>query len=428
MDINYYNSIEHITNQCHKIESIVHKRINPIKVKELNTLLFNYYYKQKPKNIPDNVFLNKLSTKTIYDICDKVIKEEKRKATNKPIKSSLKNKQNTNTANNKSNNTQLGIGVNGEEINMKFQRLPQLQDHKPIIQATNYQSMIKDLGIIDERPNEADIMSHIKEDKNKWLNTRKAKDYSNSLANNTQYQQELMNKPIYQQPFQQPVRQQTIQQPLQHQVINQPQQISNQPQQYQQIPPQQYQIPQQLPIQQQQLLQQPTSLPMQQQIPMQQQLPMQQQMIMQQQLPIQQPQQLPQQYQYQPTQQLPVPNINKQPPIRRPPSIKPPQQYQQQYSQPIQQSLPPPQQQQSLPIQTQQQLNQPIQQQLNQPIQQQVKQDEQIKSPDGFMCSNSSDLFGDFNDNGNLLSGISKEEMAKFENNNIHVSAQTYRA
>ena len=44
------------------------------------------------------------------------------------------------------------------------------------------------------------------------------------------------------------------------------------------------------------------------------------------------------------------------------------------------------------------------------------------------MCSNSSDLFGDFNDNGNLLSGISKEEMAKFENNNIHVSAQTYRA
>ena len=414
MDINYYNSIEHITNQCHKIESIVHKRINPIKVKELNTLLFNYYYKQKPKNIPDNVFLNKLSTKTIYDICDKVIKEEKRKATNKPIKSSLKNKQNTNTANNKSNNTQLGIGVNGEEINMKFQRLPQLQDHKPIIQATNYQSMIKDLGIIDERPNEADIMSHIKEDKNKWLNTRKAKDYSNSLANNTQYQQDLMNKPIYQQPFQQPVRQQTIQQPLQHQVINQPQQISNQPQQYQQIPPQQYQIQQQLPIQQQQLLQQPTSLPMQQQIPMQQQ------MIMQQQLPIQQPQQLPQQYQYQPTQQLPVPNINKQPPIRRPPSIKPPQQYQQQYSQPIQQSLPPPQQQQSLPIQTQQQ--------LNQPIQQQVKQDEQIKSPDGFMCSNSSDLFGDFNDNGNLLSGISKEEMAKFENNNIHVSAQTYRA
>lgn len=420
MDINYYNSIEHITNQCHKIESIVHKRINPIKVKELNTLLFNYYYKQKPKNIPDNVFLNKLSTKTIYDICDKVIKEEKRKATNKPIKSSLKNKQNTNTANNKSNNTQLGIGVNGEEINMKFQRLPQLQDHKPIIQATNYQSMIKDLGIIDERPNEADIMSHIKEDKNKWLNTRKAKDYSNSLANNTQYQQELMNKPIYQQPFQQPVRQQTIQQPLQHQVINQPQQISNQPQQYQQIPPQQYQIPQQLPIQQQQLLQQPTSLPMQQQIPIQQQIPMQQQMIMQQQLPIQQPQQLPQQYQYQPTQQLPVPNINKQPPIRRPPSIKPPQQYQQQYSQPIQQSLPPPQQQQSLPIQTQQQ--------LNQPIQQQVKQDEQIKSPDGFMCSNSSDLFGDFNDNGNLLSGISKEEMAKFENNNVHVSAQTYRA
>ena len=424
MDINYYNSIEHITNQCHKIENIVHKRINPIKVKELNTLLFNYYYKQKPKNIPDNVFLNKLSTKTIYDICDKVIKEEKRKATNKPIKSSLKNKQNTNTANNKSNNTQLGIGVNGEEINMKFQRLPQLQDHKPIIQATNYQSMIKDLGIIDERPNEADIMSHIKEDKNKWLNTRKAKDYSNSLANNTQYQQELMNKPIYQQPFQQPVRQQTIQQPLQHQVINQPQQISNQPQQYQQIPPQQYQIPQQLPqqlpIQQQQLLHQQISPPMQQQIPIQQQIPMQQQMIMQQQLPIQQPQQLPQQYQYQPTQQLPVPNINKQPPIRRPPSIKPPQQYQQQYSQPIQQSLPPPQQQQSLPIQTQQQ--------LNQPIQQQVKQDEQIKSPDGFMCSNSSDLFGDFNDNGNLLSGISKEEMAKFENNNIHVSAQIYHA
>lgn len=418
MDINYYNSIEHITNQCHKIESIVHKRINPIKVKELNTLLFNYYYKQKPKNISDNIFLNKLSTKTIYDICDKVIKEEKRKATNKPIKSSLKNKQNTNAANNKSNNTQLGIGVNGEEINMKFQRLPQLQDHKPIIQATNYQSMIKDLGIIDERPNEADIMSHIKEDKNKWLNTRKAKDYSNSLANNTQYQQDLMNKPIYQQPFQQPVRQQTIQQPLQHQVINQPQQISTQPQQYQQIPPQQYQLPQQLPqqlpIQQQQSLQQPTSLPMQQQIPMQQQ------MIMQQQLPIQQPQQLPQQYQYQPTQQLPVPNINKQPPIRRPPSIKPPQQYQQQYSQPIQQSLPPPQQQLSLPIQTQQQ--------LNQPIQQQVKQDEQIKSPDGFMCSNSSDLFGDFNDNGNLLSGISKEEMAKFENNNVHVSAQTYRA
>ena len=417
MDINYYNSIEHITNQCHKIESIVHKRINPIKVKELNTSLFNYYYKQKPKNIPDNVFLNKLSTKTIYDICDKVIKEEKRKATNKPIKSSLKNKQNTNTANNKSNNTQLGIGVNGEEINMKFQRLPQLQDHKPIIQATNYQSMIKDLGIIDERPNEADIMSHIKEDKNKWLNTRKAKDYSNSLANNTQYQQDLMNKPIYQQPFQQPVRQQPLQQPLQHQVINQPQQISTQPQQYQQIPPQQYQLqqqlPQQIPIQQQQLLQQPTSLPMQQQIPMQQQ------MIMQQQLPIQQPQQLPQQYQYQPTQQLPVPNINKQPPIRRPPSIKPPQQYQQQYSQPIQQSLPPPQQQ-SLPIQTQQQ--------LNQPIQQQVKQDEQIKSPDGFMCSNSSDLFGDFNDNGNLLSGISKEEMAKFENNNIHVSAQIYHA
>ena len=58
MDINYYNSIEHITNQCHKIENIVHKRINPIKVKELNTSLFNYYYKQKPKNIPDNVFLN----------------------------------------------------------------------------------------------------------------------------------------------------------------------------------------------------------------------------------------------------------------------------------------------------------------------------------------------------------------------------------
>lgn len=214
MNINYFNSPAHIRAQCDKIEKFVHRRINQQKIHEMNTFLFNTYYRRKPINMRDDVFLEKLSIKSIYDVIEKVIEEERRKGRpihlNEPIKSSMKKPTNA-------------IGVNGEQVNMSYQRLPQLQTNNTPVQATNYQSMINELNLVNERPNEEEIMKQIKE--TNWLNPRKARDNNNQ---NTQ-------------PLQTPIQPQVSVQQIPPQIPQQ--QINPQPIQYQQINPQ---IPQQI--------------------------------------------------------------------------------------------------------------------------------------------------------------------------------------
>ena len=192
MDINYFNSEDHINKQCFKIEHLMHRRINKQKIKEMNIYLFNRYYRLKPNNISDRLFLERLSIKSIYDVCDKVIEEERLKG--RPIKRIYQNEQriNQNPLTNpqpkvmqNNNQANQAIGVNGEQINMQFNRIPQLQQNNPPVQPGNYQSMLRELNASSERPNEEEIMSQIKEPKD-WQNPRKARDRNGQNAEQLQ--------------------------------------------------------------------------------------------------------------------------------------------------------------------------------------------------------------------------------------------------
>lgn len=214
--MDYFNSDNHVKQQCAKIERMMNRKINPIKVKEMNNYLLSRYYPLKPKQMRDDIFLKKLSIKSIYDVCERVIDEEKRKG--RPIKGILVNNQNK-------GQSHQGIGTNGEKINMTYQRAPILNQNKIPLQPVNYQSMLKDLNVQNiDKPDETEIMKHIKENQNSWQNTGKNKD-------NT---------------IQQPLQQ--TQQQYQNQLNQQP---PTQPQQYQQLPQQSTQQQIQQPIQQQ---------------------------------------------------------------------------------------------------------------------------------------------------------------------------------
>lgn len=205
MDINYFNSEDHINKQCFKIEHLMHRRINKQKIKEMNIYLFNRYYRLKPNNISDRLFLERLSIKSIYDVCDKVIEEERLKG--RPIKRIYQNNQQVNNpltnpqpkVMQNNNQANQAIGVNGEQINMQFNRIPQLQQNNPPVQPGNYQSMLRELNASSERPNEEEIMSQIKEPKD-WQNPRKARDRN---GQNTEQLQTPIN-PQTLQPNQQP--------------------------------------------------------------------------------------------------------------------------------------------------------------------------------------------------------------------------------
>lgn len=227
MDINYFNSEDHINKQCFKIEHLMHRRINKQKIKEMNTYLFNRYYRLKPNNISDRLFLERLSIKSIYDVCDKVIEEERLKG--RPIKRIYQNEQriNQNPLTNPQpkvmqNNTNQAIGVNGEQINMQFNRIPQLQQNNPPVQPGNYQSMLRELNASSERPNEEEIMSQIKEPKD-WQNPRKARDRN---GQNAEQLQTPIN-PQTLQPNQQPPQTINNNQMMNNQVMNN-QMINNQ--------------------------------------------------------------------------------------------------------------------------------------------------------------------------------------------------------
>ena len=225
MDINYFNSEDHINKQCFKIEHLMHRRINKQKIKEMNIYLFNRYYRLKPNNISDRLFLERLSIKSIYDVCDKVIEEERLKG--RPIKRIYQNNQQVNNPLTNpqpkvmQNNTNQAIGVNGEQINMQFNRIPQLQQNNPPVQPGNYQSMLRELNASSERPNEEEIMSQIKEPKD-WQNPRKARDRN---GQNTEQLQTPIN-PQTLQPNQQPPQMMNNNQMINNQVINN--QINNQ--------------------------------------------------------------------------------------------------------------------------------------------------------------------------------------------------------
>ena len=223
MDINYFNSEDHINKQCFKIEHLMHRRINKQKIKEMNTYLFNRYYRLKPNNISDRLFLERLSIKSIYDVCDKVIEEERLKG--RPIKRIYQNEQriNQNPLTNpqpkvmqNNNQANQAIGVNGEQINMQFNRIPQLQQNNPPVQPGNYQSMLRELNASSERPNEEEIMSQIKEPKD-WQNPRKARDRN---GQNTEQLQTPIN-PQTLQPNQQPPQMMNNNQMTNNQINNQ---------------------------------------------------------------------------------------------------------------------------------------------------------------------------------------------------------------
>lgn len=223
MDINYFNSEDHINKQCFKIEHLMHRRINKQKIKEMNIYLFNRYYRLKPNNISDRLFLERLSIKSIYDVCDKVIEEERLKG--RPIKRIYQNDQriNQNPLTNpqpkvmqNNNQANQAIGVNGEQINMQFNRIPQLQQNNPPVQPGNYQSMLRELNASSERPNEEEIMSQIKEPKD-WQNPRKARDRN---GQNTEQLQTPIN-PQTLQPNQQPPQMMNNNQMINNQINNQ---------------------------------------------------------------------------------------------------------------------------------------------------------------------------------------------------------------
>ena len=222
MDINYFNSEDHINKQCFKIEHLMHRRINKQKIKEMNTYLFNRYYRLKPNNISDRLFLERLSIKSIYDVCDKVIEEERLKG--RPIKRIYQNNQQVNNpltnpqpkVMQNNNQANQAIGVNGEQINMQFNRIPQLQQNNPPVQPGNYQSMLRELNASSERPNEEEIMSQIKEPKD-WQNPRKARDRN---GQNTEQLQTPIN-PQTLQPNQQPPQMMNNNQMTNNQINNQ---------------------------------------------------------------------------------------------------------------------------------------------------------------------------------------------------------------
>lgn len=238
MDINYFNSEEHINKQCFKIEHLMHRRINKQKIKEMNIYLFNRYYRMKPNNISDRLFLERLSIKSIYDVCDKVIEEERLKGrpikriyypNNQPINQSnnqpinpLTNPQ-PKVMQNNTNQASQAIGVNGEQINMQFNRIPQLQQNNSPVQPGNYQSMLRELNASSERPNEEEIMNQIKEPKD-WQNPRKARDRN---GQNTEQLQTPIN-PQTLQPNQQPPQINNDQMISNNQMINNNQMLNNQ--------------------------------------------------------------------------------------------------------------------------------------------------------------------------------------------------------
>ena len=222
MDINYFNSEDHINKQCFKIEHLMHRRINKQKIKEMNIYLFNRYYRLKHNNISDRLFFFFFSIKSIYDVCDKVIEEERLKG--RPIKRIYQNEQriNQNPLTNpqpkvmqNNNQANQAIGVNGEQINMQFNRIPQLQQNNPPVQPGNYQSMLRELNASSERPNEEEIMSQIKEPKD-WQNPRKARDRN---GQNTEQLQTPIN-PQTLQPNQQPPQMMNNNQMMNNSQIN----------------------------------------------------------------------------------------------------------------------------------------------------------------------------------------------------------------
>lgn len=198
----------------------MHRRINKQKIKEMNIYLFNRYYRLKPNNISDRLFLERLSIKSIYDVCDKVIEEERLKG--RPIKKIYQNNTNQQINQNPLTNPQpkvmqnQAIGVNGEQINMQFNRIPQLQQNNSLVQPGNYQSMLRELNASSERPNEEEIMNQIKEPKD-WQNPRKARDRN---GQNTEQLQTPIN-PQTLQPNQQPPQMINNNQMINNQINNQ---------------------------------------------------------------------------------------------------------------------------------------------------------------------------------------------------------------
>lgn len=224
MNIDYFNSDNHVYEQCKKVENLTNRRINIQKIKEMNAMLFNRYYRRKPINMSDSVFLDKLSIKSVYDVCEKVIEEEKRKGRPVKIQSSIVNKpfqHPTPGVMQQQNKQQKGVNANGETVDMQYQRLPQLQTNNTRVQATNYQSVLKESGVNIKRPNEEEVMSLLKEKSSDWLNPRK----SRSEPREQQMPMQQDNQMQSQQPSQ--MQQQLQSQQTQHQIQqSQPNELS----------------------------------------------------------------------------------------------------------------------------------------------------------------------------------------------------------
>lgn len=193
MNIDYFNSDNHVYEQCKKIENLTNRRINIQKIKEMNVALFNRYYRRKPREMSDEMFLNRLSIKSIYDVCEKVIEEEKRKG--RPVRIQQKQSYPQSIQQNQMiqstqqqpiqstpqqqiqprQQTQQVINTNGETVKMEYQRFPQLQTNNQRVEAVNYQSMLEQSGVKIEKPNEQEVMNMIKENTSDWLNPRKSR-------------------------------------------------------------------------------------------------------------------------------------------------------------------------------------------------------------------------------------------------------------
>lgn len=205
MNIDYFNSDNHVYEQCKKIENLTNRRINIQKIKEMNAMLFNRYYRRKPINMSDSVFLDKLSIKSVYDVCEKVIEEEKRKGRPVKIQPSIVNKpfqHPTPGVMQQQNKQQKVINTNGETVDMQYQRLPQLQTNNTRVQATNYQSVLKESGVNIERPNEEEVMSLLKEKSSDWLNPRKSRSEPKEQQMPMQQDNQMQSQSMSQQPSQ----------------------------------------------------------------------------------------------------------------------------------------------------------------------------------------------------------------------------------
>lgn len=225
--IDYFNSKQHIINQSKKLLSLINKPLNEDNMsitidalKKNNIELFNMYYRKKPRNMNDSIFLNKLSIKSIYDTAP--IVNQKFKNID-PYNHSMHNNYNVN--NNYSKDT--------------F-RTGELQQRQEPVQPISYSQVVNNtLGQPEERPNEAYIMSIIQEDpKNQYVKN------SRQLQNNNQ--QQINNNNNNNQPYNNNNIQYNNQQF--NQSYNNPpqynqQQINNYNQSNQQIP---QQLPQQM--------------------------------------------------------------------------------------------------------------------------------------------------------------------------------------